>query len=164
MHRHFTATAIVIDSHKRTLLLWHNKFQKWMPPGGHMEADEIPEEAALRECKEETGLDIEIVSLENPDFFANQPFEGRMLKMPYTLLLENIPEHKVKGEPAHQHIDFVYLARPLDENQVLSLQEAEGSDLKWFTYEEVLALPETNLFRNLREFLRHVLSADTQIK
>ena len=54
MHRHFTATAFIIDSKGRTLLLWHKRLNRWMPPGGHIDDNETPEEAARRECKEET--------------------------------------------------------------------------------------------------------------
>ncbi|MEC9365812.1 MAG: NUDIX domain-containing protein, partial [Chloroflexota bacterium] len=34
----------------------HPKIKLWLPPGGHVEADEDPVEAVLREIKEETGL------------------------------------------------------------------------------------------------------------
>lgn len=157
MRRQHTATAIVIDSQKRVLLLWHKKFQKWMPPGGHMDEFEIPEEAAKRETKEESGLDVEIVGQESPDFFAHDRKEGHMLKMPYAMLLENVTDNPRTGEPAHQHIDFVYLARPIDESQVLSVQEAEGSDIRWFTRGNVEAVPAEQMFVNLRTFLLHVL-------
>ena len=50
MERHFTATALVIDQERNcALLLWHKRLQRWMPPGGHMDPDEIPDEAAARE-------------------------------------------------------------------------------------------------------------------
>jgi 8-oxo-dGTP diphosphatase len=154
MKRQHTATAIIIDSQKRILLLWHRKYQKWMPPGGHMDEHEIPEEAAIRECKEETGLDVEVTGRPNPDFFEHKPEEGHMLKLPYVLLLENVDANERTGEPAHQHIDFVYLARPKDENQVMTVQEAEGSDLKWFTKPEIEALKGPDvIFANLKTFL-----------
>jgi ADP-ribose pyrophosphatase YjhB (NUDIX family) len=160
MRRQLTATAIVIDSRKQVLLLWHKKYQKWMPPGGHMDENEIPEEAAKRETKEESGLDVEMIGQPNPDFFEHKPSEGHMLKMPYVLLLENVGDNARTGEPAHQHIDFVYLARPIDENQVLSLQEAEGSDIQWFTRTEVADIPSQQIFANLKTFLLHVLDLD----
>lgn len=154
MRRQLTATAIIIDSKRRILLMWHKKYQKWMPMGGHMDPDEIPEAAALRECKEEAGLDVEITGQANPDFFEHKPDEGHMLKLPYVMLLENVPENPKTGEPAHQHIDFVYLARPIDENQVLSLQEDEGSDLKWFTREDIEHIDApAHMFSNLKTFL-----------
>ncbi|PIR54531.1 DNA mismatch repair protein MutT, partial [Candidatus Peregrinibacteria bacterium CG10_big_fil_rev_8_21_14_0_10_42_8] len=80
--RHFTATAFIVDSQKRTLLLWHKRLQRWMPPGGHIDPNETPEETAARECKEETGLDVEIVGDAQSDLFTENTHEGRMLKKP----------------------------------------------------------------------------------
>jgi 8-oxo-dGTP pyrophosphatase MutT (NUDIX family) len=42
------------------LLHHHAKTGKWLPPGGHIELDEDPNEAAIREAKEETGFDVEL--------------------------------------------------------------------------------------------------------
>ena len=46
--RHFTVTGFVVymDS---LLLHWHRKVKMWLPPGGHIEPNEDPVEAALRE-------------------------------------------------------------------------------------------------------------------
>ena len=56
--RQFTATVYILFLEK-VLLHRHAKLGKWLPPGGHIEQDETPPEAARREVKEETGLDIE---------------------------------------------------------------------------------------------------------
>lgn len=125
-----------------------------MPPGGHVDANETPEETALRECKEETGLDVEIVGGVQEDLFAENPAEGRMLKKPVTMLLENIPARAERNEPAHQHMDLVFLARPLDESQVLMLAKEEGDAIRWFTAEEVAALnAETEIFANVQAYI-----------
>ena len=100
-----------------------------MPPGGHIDPDETPQEAACRECKEETGLDVEIIGEDQKDLFATDPSEGMMLTKPFAMLLENIPASEVRGEPAHQHMDFLFLAKLLDESQMLQL--AEQTLLKW---------------------------------
>jgi 8-oxo-dGTP pyrophosphatase MutT (NUDIX family) len=158
MERHFTATAFIVDSQQRTLLLWHKRLGRWMPPGGHVDPNETPEETARRECKEETGLDVEIVGESQEDMFAGNPTEGQMLKKPIALLLEEIPECPERGEVAHQHMDFVYLARPLDEAQNLTMLEEEAGDMQWFTREEIEALDEnTEIFSNVKRYILSIL-------
>lgn len=158
MQRHFTATAFIVDSRSRTLLLWHKRLGRWMPPGGHVEEHEAPEDTAKRECKEETNLDVEIIGDAGEDLFAGNPDEGRMLKKPIALLLENIPSSEERGEPAHQHMDFLYLARPLDEDQVLTLEEAEGTELRWFARKDIEDLDERKeIFANVKAYILSVL-------
>lgn len=153
MIRHFTATAFVTDSQNRVLLMWHKRLQRWMPPGGHVDENETPEECAKRECKEETGLDVEILGDDQPDLFANAEYEGRMLKKPFAMLLENIPESKERNEPAHEHMDFLFRAKVIDESQLLVMEQTEADDLKWFTKEEIEGLPEDEIFENVRKYL-----------
>lgn len=159
MQRHFTATAFIVDSAKRTLLLHHKRLGRWMPPGGHIDADETPQDAAKRECKEETGLDVEILGETQPDLFAQDPDEGCMLKKPFAMLLENIPASEERGEGAHQHMDFLFLARPIDETQIPVLAEAEGREMRWFTRDEIASLDqETEIFANVRAYLLAALA------
>jgi len=52
----------------------HNpKKGRWALPAGFIEADESIEEAAIRECKEETGLDVEIIEMFHVDSFPHDP-------------------------------------------------------------------------------------------
>src|SRR5881397_3404235 len=60
--RHFTATGFVVDG-SRTLLHWHRRLGQWMPPGGHIEANEDPVQAVLREISEQTGITAEIINV-----------------------------------------------------------------------------------------------------
>jgi 8-oxo-dGTP pyrophosphatase MutT (NUDIX family) len=59
--RHFVATMYVVND-GATLLHEHEKLGMWLPPGGHIDRDEQPHEAALRETYEETGLEPELVA------------------------------------------------------------------------------------------------------
>lgn len=154
MIRHFTATAFVVDSQKRVLLLWHKRLQRWMPPGGHIDENEAPEETARRECKEETGLDVEIIGDHQPDLFENAAEEGSMLKKPFAMLLENIPASEARNEPAHEHMDFLFLARPLDESQALQIAEEEADHLKWFSKEDITALHDSEIFQNVKAYIK----------
>jgi 8-oxo-dGTP pyrophosphatase MutT (NUDIX family) len=105
MKRHFTATGFVVDG-SRTLLHWHKRLQQWMPPGGHVEPDEDPVQAVLREIEEETGLTAEVITAQEV-----APFEyPEQLPAPYTILVEDIPG----PDEAHKHIDMIYFCRPVD--------------------------------------------------
>ena len=159
MQRHFTATAFLIDSQNRVLLLLPKRLPRWIPSGAHVDPDEMPEETAKRECKEETGLDVEIIGEAQEDLFTQNRHEGQMLKKPIALLLENIPESKERGEPAHQHMDFLYLARPVDESQVLTLEKKEGAEVRWFSAEEIRSLdPKREIFANVQTYIEAVIS------
>lgn len=159
MIRHFTATAFIVDSRKRTLLLWHKRLSRWMPPGGHIDENETPEDAAKRECKEETNLDVEIVGDSQADLFGKNTHEGRMLKKPIAMLLEEIPASAERNEPAHQHMDFLFIARPLDEKQATKLAEAESDKMRWFTRDEVAKLDEKKeIFSNVKTYILSILT------
>lgn len=52
---------------------------RWALPSGFIEADESTEEAAIRECKEETGLDVELVELFGVDSFPEGPVQSGII-------------------------------------------------------------------------------------
>ena len=129
-----------------------------MPPGGHVGENETPEEAAKRECKEETGLDVDIIGDSSADLFLRNPEEGRMLKKPIAMLLENIPASAERNEEAHEHMDFLYIAKLLHEDQAVILAEEEGREIRWFTRSEIAALDEkTEIFANVKEYILTLL-------
>jgi 8-oxo-dGTP pyrophosphatase MutT (NUDIX family) len=55
---HVTSSAIVVGP-RGTLLHRHKRLGLWLQPGGHIDPGEAPEDAALREVAEETGLGAE---------------------------------------------------------------------------------------------------------
>ena len=58
--------AIFVVRDGQVLLIHHRKLDQWLPLGGHIELDEDPETAALREAKEESGLEVEPVGERPP--------------------------------------------------------------------------------------------------
>lgn len=62
IHEKIDFTVEVFIVHKNKLLLrMHDKYKIWLSIGGHIELNEDPNEAAIREVKEEVGLDIDLV-------------------------------------------------------------------------------------------------------
>lgn len=153
MERQFTATVYIVDG-ERTLLIFHRKLKKWLPPGGHLEPNEIPSEGARREALEETGIEIEYVQQEN--VWIDQ-WNARSFERPYLCLLEEIPAFGDK--PAHQHIDFIYVARPCGGEATYNAVETEG--IRWFTLDEVEALvPDQDIFVETQQTLRAIMIQD----
>lgn len=150
MERQFSATVYIIENEK-VLLIFHRKMQKWLPPGGHLDPNETPPEAAIREAKEETGLDIEIISQEN--VWVEQ-WNAKSFERPYLCLLEDIPPHG--DHPAHQHMDMIYLAKPIGGQVKENPRETDGA--RWFTLEDVEKLhPDVEIFVETRNVIRTLL-------
>lgn len=62
LERQYCASAYTIDfENKNVLLMYNKKLNKWLQPGGHIEKSETPEETAIRETLEETGIKIKII-------------------------------------------------------------------------------------------------------
>jgi len=121
--RHFTATTFVVYQDK-TLLHLHRSLKMWLPPGGHIDRDELPHVAALREVKEETGLDVILIH-DEPTIISENAKE---LPGPRHLLLENI-------NPFHQHIDMIYFAKA--DSFDATPDSGESLELKWFSVDDL---------------------------
>jgi len=105
MERHFTVTGFVVDD-GHLLLHWHPKLSLWLPPGGHVDPDEDPVQAVLREVLEETGIACEIVPHQAAHAFGNVS----QLPPPLSMIVADVGE----GDGMHQHIDMAYAVRPID--------------------------------------------------
>ncbi len=133
MIRESTATIYILED-QQVLLIYHKKLQKWLPPGGHLEPNELPPEGAIREAKEETGLEVALTYQEN--IWIKPRWNGKSFARPYMCLLEHIPEHN--GCPAHEHIDFIYVGYPTGGTLIHNKSETDG--IRWFSLAEIEAL------------------------
>lgn len=121
--RHFTVTTTIVHEDK-ALLHFHKSLKKWLPLGGHIDRDELPEDAAVREAKEEAGIDVVIHSPYKVKKYAG----AKDIKGPGRIMLHDINKH-------HQHIDFSFYATA----NTFKLKPAvkETKKLRWFTAKEI---------------------------
>lgn len=151
MERHFTATVYIINDDK-VLLIYHRKLQRWLPTGGHMDPNETPGDAAKREAREETGLEIEFIKQENVWI---EKWNAKSIERPYLCLLEEMPAYK--DVPAHQHIDMVYVAKPIGGSELQNTNETDG--MKWFTLEEVEQMQtDVEMFEETKDAIRSIFN------
>jgi len=133
---HFTASALVLNAAEtHVLFINHLVLQRWLQPGGHVEADDSLWAAAIREVLEETGVE-NIVSL----LMAG----GRPIAL--DIDTHTIDANPKKGEGPHFHHDFMFLAKA-PENAVLTPQLAEVGGVKWLPLAEAAQLPNRRLKR-----------------
>ncbi len=136
---HITASAIVLDPQRRLMLLHlHRRLGRWLQPGGHVEADERPEDAALRETREETGVAV------------RHPTSG-----PHIVHLDEHP-----GPDDHVHLDLRYLlvaertAPMVGEGEATG--EGPGASLRWAELHDVASLSDRSLARAVVALRRHL--------
>lgn len=113
----FTAAVFVVREH-RVLLVHHRKLGQWLPVGGHIELDEDPEIAALREAREESGLEIELLGERPPTTGPGT----RALIAPRFLDIHRITD-------THEHIGLIYWGRP--KSGEVTLAAAEHFAIRW---------------------------------
>ena len=128
IHEKIDFTVAIFVIHKgKVLLIHHRNLNKWLPLGGHIELDEDPETAALRETKEESGLEVELLGERPP---TTEP-GTRALIAPRFLDIHRISD-------THEHIGMIYWARP--KNGTLTLSASEHHDIRWCSPEELNTL------------------------
>ena len=118
----FTASAYIIKDGE-ILFMDHSKLGKFLQPGGHIEGNETPAEAAVREAREETGLEIEI-----ENFKENISDREEDLQNPF-----NVNIHRIRE--GHFHCDFAFIACVVDEGVATHSDEHDG--LRWLSREQL---------------------------
>jgi 8-oxo-dGTP pyrophosphatase MutT (NUDIX family) len=97
MERHITVSGFVVHD-SRVALHWHRKIGAWLPAGGHIEENEDPVQAVLREIREEFAIEAEILPTGRRLGYDGGPSQIE----PPVAVLDCWPE------PDHGHVDLVY--------------------------------------------------------
>ena len=140
---HFTGSAVVVTPDgARVCLVLHAKLHRWLQPGGHADpADGGSMEAtALREAREETGMDI-----------AVHPHAPR----PLDVDVHVIPARK--ADPEHRHLDVRYLVVARDP-AALKHDPNESHGAQWLSWDDALARADEAPLRRMLEKARAVVT------
>ena len=121
---HMTASSWIVNPERtKTLMVYHNLYDSWSWTGGHADGETDLLSVALREAREETG--IEHVRPVSPEIFS--------------LEVLTVDGHEKRGEyvPSHLHMNVTYLLEA-EESDTLHVCREENSGVAWFTLEEAL--------------------------
>lgn len=128
----FTVEVFIVHKDK-VLLRKHDKYGIWLSIGGHIELDEDPNQAALREVKEEVGLEIELFG-EVTNLEKNRP-DYQELIVP-----THLNRHRIN--PNHEHVTLVYFAAANTDELKLTESEERSEDCRWFKEGELDSLQD----------------------
>ncbi|MGC9599317.1 MAG: NUDIX domain-containing protein [Minisyncoccia bacterium] len=140
----FVADVFIVNKNK-VLLRKHDKHNMWLSPGGHIELDEDPNQAAIREVKEEVGLDISLIG--KAKTYSN-PRDGKDLIVPRFMNRHHVID-------THEHISMVYFAKT-DSVDIKQGKTEISEEIRWFTKEE-LDGPKFGISEKIRFYAKTAL-------
>ena len=130
---HLTASAWVVSPDRRQVLMaYHNLYDSWAWLGGHADGEEDLLSVALKEVREESGLqDVRPLT---EDIFSVE--------------ILAVAGHEKKGQfvSAHLHLNVTYLLEA-DPTQPVRCKEDENQAVGWFTLEGAIAASKEPWFQ-----------------
>jgi len=120
----FTVEVFIVYKNK-VLLRKHDKYNFWLSVGGHIELDEDPNQAAVREVKEEVGLDVKLAD----DLLL---FQMRTDKYQELIPPKFINRHNISD--THEHVTLTYFGK-VDSDKIIP--ENKDDVWKWFSKEDL---------------------------
>jgi ADP-ribose pyrophosphatase YjhB (NUDIX family) len=142
----FTVDVFIVHE-DRVLLRLHDKYNKWLAVGGHIELDEDPVQAAYREVEEEVGLAVKLVA-SGPSITSEAG---------YTELVAPSFLNRHRINETHEHISFVYFAQALT-TEIKPAADELVCECRWFASGE-LSLPEYNISSDIQRYAQAALDS-----
>ncbi|WP_424447934.1 NUDIX hydrolase [Microbacterium arborescens] len=156
--KQFTVSGYVVNGvGDRVLLVHHRKLLKWLPPGGHVDPDETPHVAVVREVRAETGIRAALRPHPGIDPEVDGTKEAQ-LDLPLSMSYQLIPERP--GEPAHIHMDMAF-ALDVMGDETVDAAEAEVHAAGWFFLDELHGL---DTFPSVRAIARSLIGDRAPIR
>jgi ADP-ribose pyrophosphatase YjhB (NUDIX family) len=121
---HLTASCWITNkSMDKVLMCYHKIYDSWSWLGGHADGEKDLLKVALKEAKEESGLE------------NIKPYDGKI----FSLESLTVDGHIKRGVyvSSHIHLNVTYLL-VADEEEELKIKEDENSGLRWFTLDEAI--------------------------
>lgn len=109
----------LFDDERKLLLIHHKKLNCWLPVGGHIEPNETPDEAILREFREEVGLSVELVTKSD---VALGGTTKENLALPFYVNVHSVGDH--------DHCCFFYICR-INNHEGMNVNKGELNDSRW---------------------------------
>lgn len=133
--KHFTASVWILTKSKprKMLLAHHKKLGRWQQQGGHIEKFENLVDTAIREVREEAGLDISFLI----DQIRIIDKEGAFLPVPRFLMEQTIATKS--DQPKHYHLDINYVIEVSE--QKVARNKKETYNIGWSTKKQIKDLP-----------------------
>ena len=123
---HFSASNWIVNKERtKVLMIYHNIYKSWAWTGGHCDGDSNLLNVAIREAKEETGL-------QNFKVLSNGIFGIQILTG---------DSHIKRGSfvCSHLHLDGCFLLEA-DEKDELRIKEDENSNVKWIDIDKAVEI------------------------
>lgn len=144
---HMTASAWVVNPQRsKTLLVYHRLYDSWSWAGGHADGEEDLLAVALREVREETGVQ------------SLRPVTEEI----YSLEVLTVDGHEKHGRyvSSHLHLNLTYLLEA-EEDQPLRVCEEENTGVAWFSLTDALAASTEpwfveRIYKKLNEKLKSI--------
>lgn len=120
---HFTSSAIIINKDRtKVLFAHHNIYNSWAWVGGHMDGEDDPLYVAIKEAKEETGLE------------SVHPISNEIAGIDSIYVMQHTKNGKHISDHLHFNITFILEA---DEFHKVTVKEDENSGVRWFLIDDI---------------------------
>lgn len=151
---HFTASSWVVNKERtKVLMIYHNIYKSWAWTGGHADGESDLLSVAIRELKEETGVN-EVKVLDNEIF---------------SLEIVTVNGHIKRGKyvSSHVHLNLTYFLE-VDESETLHIKEDENSGVRWINVEDIEKFSNEkwmieNIYKKLEEKMKNCYGNHSEV-